>query len=148
MIDLGFLVNFSLFGGGLLGAFENALIWFLFIYGSARINSEHPIEHVIDFLTPIFFMAFVMTFFGIPDLIVGFAVLLALFVGLKYFEKIPLRPWISMSIRISILMIFNNQFGPFVGRILLWFLIAWIFVEAEIKNRRKLSKEKKKEKKD
>jgi len=148
MIDFGFLVQFNMFGAGFLGAIEASIIWFLFVYGSARVNYDKPVEHVIEFLIPPILLAFFLTFFGVPDVVVGTLVIGSFLISIKYFDDMALRPWLTTAIKIAILMFLNNQFGPEIGKIMLYFLIGWIFVENEINNRKKIKKEKNKEKKD
>ena len=59
MIDLSFLVQFNMFGASFFGAVEASIIWFLFVYGFARVNYDKPVEHVVEFLVP----AIVLSFF-------------------------------------------------------------------------------------
>jgi hypothetical protein len=118
----------------------------LFVYGSARANATNPKEHTIEFLLPLVIASFVLTFFGVPDLIIGLIVLLLFLVILKYYDNIPLRPWITTVLKILAIMLINNQFGPWVGKIMLYLLIIWTFIEGEIKIRKLKREAKKKEK--
>ena len=146
MVEIGWLVGFSMFGFGFFGALETAVIWFLFVYGSARANATNPKEHTIEFLLPLVIASFVLKFFGVPDLLIGLIVLVIFFCALKYYDNIPLRPWITVVLKIIAIMLINNQFGPWVGKTMLYLLIIWIFVEGEIKIRKLKREEKKKEK--
>ncbi|MFA5763234.1 MAG: hypothetical protein WC915_00290 [archaeon] len=146
MIEIGWLAGFSMFGYGFFGAAESAIIWFLFVYGSARANATNPHEHTIEFLLPSVMLAFVLTFFGVPDILVGLVVMISFLISIKHYNNMPMKPWIITATRILILMFFNNQFGPWVGKILLYLLIIWGFVEGEIQIRKLKRAERKKAK--
>jgi hypothetical protein len=142
MIEIGWLAGFNMFGHGFAGIIEASIIWFLFVYGSARANADNPHEHTIEFLLPSISTAFILTFIGVPDILVGLAVLIVFLITIKYFDKMSMKTWLVVSARIMTIMLLNNQFGPWVGKIMLYFLIIWIFIEGEI-HIRKLKREEK-----
>jgi hypothetical protein len=141
-----FLEGFDAFHFGADAIINGFFIMLVFSYVSRRGYTDKPFEEALEILGATYFVAFCLSIFGFPPLIVAIGLVIAYSLIQKFMFKTEFRPWLVSFVSLWIVFGMICLLDASVRNIFTWGVsILYFFLMGEISTRKK-AKEKASEK--
>ena len=136
--------GFDLFAGGLMGFFSLFAFFYVFSFTSVRGQFEHPWEKALELLLPTFITALFLNFLGLPQIVVGFIVVIVYAFSMKQILDMKTRAWVIAVIKLYCLLGIFGLLDMWSRNIL---FIIYLAYNAIMSEKRLVDKEHKKDEK-